>query len=1339
MKTLFIMKNTAILLYFLLVAFASYAKKIEVTNLSITAGLPSNEVTCMLQDDLGFMWFGTTNGLCCYDGYKFKIYRLSDFSELHMASNNIQYMAKDLAGKLWLVTEPGEIYIFDPTIEYCTKVEVENYLKGEIHTLLVTRNGDVLLGTGEGLFKYDEILSQFIFLKKASIRSLFEDSKGTLWVGTWKNGFFTIDLMTLEITDYAIGKKEALRVTGFAESKNGYIWISTWDDGGLYCLEEPDNPASTKYSKKISVETKAIIPENVMYGVLYDPVYDDLWVATANGLVVFLEPGRTDECQYFDRMFIGGEEVWTMCLDQNNTLWISVMGGGISKLIHKESLFGHYSLSTATQEEKIVTALYEEDDSCLWVGARKDVLLLWNRKTGEYYSYKDFEHLKHISENCNAVQAIVKEKNTDNLWLGTRYDGIYVVERQGKSIVSLQKIDNNDLQLRTIHSLAVDTAAQIWIATEQGLYIAKSYDSVQPVASLNEYINNDCVLTVYCDKDGTWIGTKKYGAFFIASNGNIVKYRIANNKLNCNNVACFYRDSQGQLWIGTQGGGISRYNEDEERFDMLDNVRMFSDDMIYSIVEDGRQNLWITTGRGLVCMSLCNKDYVVWYTHNDGLQNSQFIKGASLRLSTSDILLGGYNSIDSYVPSLSEHTDSILSPVHIVDISVMNVPISEVIRQGSRIATLFPPYTQTLVLPHNQNNLMFGFSCLSYINPQANRYAYRMVGIDKDWIYVDANNRYISYNNMTPGSYNFEVKACNESGIWSEPDRVQVTILSPPWFTWWAFCIYVIVIFLSSYIVIRMMRKRIRLQNALKIEQIEHRKTEEVNQAKLKFFTNVSHELFTPISVLQCSIDKLKLQKVSDTETLGIMKVNLQRLQRLLQQILEFRKVESGNLKLKVSRNDIVAFTRKLCEENFYPLVQARQITLNFASDSDHIMAYFDVDKLDKILYNLLSNALKYNYQQGIISVSVSEIYIQNQRNVLLKVENTGDGIPASKLPLLFKRFYEGDYRKFKTQGTGIGLSLTKDLVDMHHGTIVAHSVPGETTVFTITLPAERDVYAYEQIEEVTNDGPTNKAMELLEGDEECKSHVLLVEDDADLLIVMAKVLSIYFEVHTASNGVEAMEILQQSEQIEMIITDYVMPLMDGVKLCRTIRENSMLSHLPIIMLTAKTQIEHQLEGYQAGVDVYIPKPVEMSVLIAQVKTVIANRKLLLEKFRQKDDVNTEELGLSVVDQEFLNKAIVAVEQHLEDAEFSNEVFGDLMNMSQSTLYRKLKSLTGMSANEFIRNIRIKKACVLLQTTNLQVSDIAYMVGFTDPKYFGIIFKKEKGMSPSKYIESMKK
>ena len=491
---------------------------------------------------------------------------------------------------------------------------------------------------------------------------------------------------------------------------------------------------------------------------------------------------------------------------------------------------------------------------------------------------------------------------------------------------------------------------------------------------------------------------------------------------------------------------------------------------------------------------------------------------------------------------------------------------------------------------------------------------------------------------------------------------------------------------------------------------------------------------------MQCSVENLKMDKVSDSHTLDIMQINLRRLKRLLQQIMEFRKVESGNLKLKVSYNDIVPFIKNVCAENFQPLLERKNITMDFRCEQHSVLTWFDIDKLDKILYNLLSNALKYNYDGGIVTVSVKETDDKGKRNVVIVVENTGEGIPESKLPGLFRRFYEGDYRKFHTQGTGIGLSLTKDLVELHHGEITVSSIVGQMTSFVITLPADKGSYALDEIDEsiVAVDNAAEREI-TLEAEEQ-KSDILLVEDNPDLLSVMDKVLSRVYNVHTAANGKEAMTYLKSEGKVDIIITDYVMPEMNGIELCKAIREDETLYYLPVVMLTAKTQTEFQKLGYAAGADVYLSKPIEMSVLIAQINSIIHNRKMVAKKYLSEetsDEVKEQEPHLSESDREFLDRLVAVIEENLDNSECTNDLLYAKMNTTQSTMYRRLKSLTGLSPNELIRDIRIKKACELLRRKDMQVSEVAYAVGFTDPKYFSLIFKKVKGMSPKKYIESL--
>lgn len=1345
------MKRTFYILLFLTVFQASFAtdilqSKIDIMNMNVNSGLASNEVTCIAQDDLGFMWFGTTNGLCRYDGYQFKTYRSDYLSPSLFVSNHILLMEKDMKGNLWIVTTK-EVAKFNLVTGRTTLVNIDPSLLNKIKSLLITRGGDILLGTTAGMYKYSKENDSFMLLRKAYIRSLYEDSRGVIWVGTWGSGFFTFRLDNSEVVEYQttfLGK--SLNVTGFVEDEKHRMWISTWDNGGLLRLNDPFNPYSQDHKLYPSSEHEGHLPSGVLYKLIYDAENDEMWVGTAKGVAVLNDLEKTDGFMVYGADMLGSCEIWTLYGNGGDILWVSALGSGVSKVVRRNLSFVYNSLPDKISGSAVVASLYEDENATVWMGTRMDVLLLWDRKRDRQYSYKTVDVLKELPKEGNAVQAILKHNITGSLWLGTRYDGVYVLEYRNGKPFSLKRLRGEVSEAKGINALTQDAVGRVWIASEQGLYMGtltqnEKY-SIQPVEKVNEVIKGEGVQTLLCDSGGIWIGTKSYGAFYLSVDGKLAQYDQANKKLNYDNVLCFCRDTNGKLWIGTQGGGLSRFNESADRFEMLEVVKMFSDNAVYSIVEDGRRNLWLATGKGMVCMRLSQEDYAILYTQSDGIVNTQFVPSSSLLLANSEILFGGYNGVDCYVPHQNK-IDSIPPKTVIVDVSIMNVPLQELIDRGRIEECQLPPYTRELTLAYDQNNVMLNFSSLSYTNPQANRYAYRMKGVDKDWIYVDANKRYISYNNLVRGDYVFEVKSCNENSIWSEPVKMKLTVLSPPWLTWWAYLVYILLVVIGTYIVVRTIRKRILLQNALKIEQIEHKKSEEVNQAKLKFFTNISHELFTPLSVMQCSIESLKDDGQADGQTLRIMKINLKRLQRLLQQIMEFRKAESGNLKLKVSCNDIVLFIRNLCEENFYPLLQAKNITLNFQAEEEVIMGYFDVDKLDKILYNLLSNALKYNYQDGIVSVSVEQIVREEKRWLMLKVENTGDGIPENKLPLLFKRFYEGDYRKFKTKGTGIGLSLTKDLVELHQGAISVKSIPGETTLFTVMIPADRENYTEEQIDEEP-ERPNDVEPVGTDGEVEAEAapeeqvHVLVVEDDIDLLTVMKKVLGKFFKVSTAANGQEALAVLKSSDRIEVVVTDYVMPEMNGIALCREIRKDVALCHLPLVMLTAKTQTEYHLEGYDAGADVYLTKPVEMAVLTAQLKALIANRKLLIQKFRQKEDLNVQELGLSGLDQDFLDKAISIVEQQMENSEFSNDVFCQTMNMTQSTLYRKLKSLTGMSPNEFIRDVRIKKACILLQRFDLQISDVAYMVGFTDPKYFSLIFKKEKGMSPTKYQEMIK-
>ena len=684
--------------------------------------------------------------------------------------------------------------------------------------------------------------------------------------------------------------------------------------------------------------------------------------------------------------------------------------------------------------------------------------------------------------------------------------------------------------------------------------------------------------------------------------------------------------------------------------------------------------------------------------------------------------------------------DHIITDIKIFNHSFKNLPVE----LQQKISPVMPTYTSKIELPYKYNNFSIEFAALTYKNPELNRYAYRLQNFDRDWQYTDADRRFAYYNNLPSGTYTFQLKATNENGEWSGYVREFTVVVLPPfWATWWAYLLYMVLVLVIGVLIYRTIKKRILLQNALRLREMEKAKAEELNHAKLQFFTNITHELLTPLTIISATVDELKTQAPSHNDLYTVMNSNIQRLIRLLQQILEFRKAETGNLKLRVSPGDLAAFVRT-GTESFKPLVKKRKIHFSLLCDPESIVGYFDIDKLDKIMYNLLSNAAKYNKEDGFIQVTLS--YDEEDREfVLLRVKDNGKGISREKQATLFKRFYEGDYRKFNTIGTGIGLSLTKDLVTLHGGTISVESEVDHGTEFIVRIPIERSYYDEEQIDDEVislrqtaidyEDTPEDVIAEVQELATKANS-ILLVEDNEELLNLMTKLLGREYNVFTAENGKEGIIVLE-NEDVDLIVSDIMMPEMDGIEFCKYVKGHLEISHIPVILLTAKNKEEDRAEAYEIGADAFISKPFNLTVLHARIRNLLKYKARMAHDFKNQIVFEVKDLNYTSLDEDFIQRAINCVNNHLEDPNFDQAQFADEMLTSKSTLYKKLKSLAGLNTSSFIRNVRLKAACRIMEEKgiNIRVSELAYAVGFNDPKYFSSCFKKEFGMLPSEYIE----
>ena len=698
----------------------------------------------------------------------------------------------------------------------------------------------------------------------------------------------------------------------------------------------------------------------------------------------------------------------------------------------------------------------------------------------------------------------------------------------------------------------------------------------------------------------------------------------------------------------------------------------------------------------------------------------------------------------------STHTPTIISDFKIFHKSFDELPNK---KKKQLSGKTHPLYSKNITLTSSDNNIGIKFAALSYVHPEKKKYAYKLEGFDKDWIYTDATSRTAFYTNLPSGEYRFLVKTLNEGRVENENyEEFGIKVLPPFYKTNLALVCYLFLITISGYVFYRFQNYRYKLKEAVKVEQIERIKAEELHQSKFKFFFNISHEFLTPLSIISCSIEELKRMYNIDNKILKAAQSNTIRLNRLIEEILDFQKLENNKLKLNISYGDISSFVCNLCQENFALLAKNKNVSLCMQSEPEHIAAWFDTNKIDKILYNLLSNAIKFSYQDGrgkieiLLKAEDQESEFQ-YKTLLIKIRNIGKGIATDELPYIFNRFYENSFKQLGLKGNGIGLALTKSLVELHKGTISVTSELEEWTEFTIRIPINKTSYSNEQINEtiehrfIVNDSPEGAAIQQSQSNSEIQksskqNSVLVIEDDQDLRDSLQRLLQEKYTISMATNGEEGLKLVQDIKP-DLILSDVMMPIMDGFELCKQLKRKKETSCIPIILLTAKINDKDYLEGLNCGADAYITKPFNFNVLQANIDMVISNRKRVIDSFKSNPLTQNIDITISSYDEKFLKEAMDIVKKNMENPEFDVKHFCEIMQVSNSMLYRKLKSLANMSPNEFIRSIRLNTAKELIKQRRGNVSDIAYLVGFKDAHYFSVCFKKEFNMTPGEYMETI--
>lgn len=1343
-------------------------------HLSTDDGLPCNEVQDIFQDKEGFIWIATRYGLCRYDGYQFKTFRAALNTPGLLTNNNVFTLADDHNGTLWIGTQEG-LNAFDKRTGRIRQFTYPSLPHNVISCLLVDKEHNVWIGTDTGLAQYIPERDTIVIhrgqeagnLPNCAIKSLIQDADGDLWIGTWSNGLYRKPIERKTFISYPPLNDRNSANTVFQDSQ-GRIWVSGWDCG-LYLLNNHKNVKEVTYRHFAhrNGDDNSLL-DNIIYSIEEDPKTHSLWIGTRSGISImqyttdgerFVNYSSADEQHY-----LPGDEITSLLRDDAGHLWIGSIGGGVLMAETNKTNFRSYMspMLDGTLPVNSIQALCMDRDNNLWIGiggygiARKDA------DTGQTIPHSKLPEFAGFGNT--RINDILQRSNGE-LWFAAYDGGILIYKRKGEKVQRVNPGNASFIASYCPTSLYEDRHGNMWVGCHEGLGVKLTNGSEHRFNTIRLTDGRELpgwalhVKDIKEDADGSyWIATANVGLFHIT--GNIAnpqslcftQYAFSNQKLSVNSTLCLHTDLWNRLWVGTAGGGLYQYDRERDSFVSKNQEFNIPSDMIASIEQDEKGNLWMGTNKGLVCISLTSTISMRLYTASDGLLGNFFQHNSSCH-KDGILFFGGNNGYNSFCPAeMMEDTTS--TTCCITDIRIFNKSVSvldSILRK--KICPTLPPYVKHITIPYDQNNFNIEFALLTYKNPLQNRYAYQLEGFDNNWKYTDATQRTAYYNNLKSGNYTFKVKATNENGVWSRQECIlKIEVLPPFWATWWAYLIYIIVVIATVWQIFCMTKRRMLLKNELHLRQMEKDKIEELSHAKLQFFTNITHELLTPLTIISASVDELKLQAPSYTGIYQVMTNNVNRLMRLLQQILEFRKAETGNLKLRVAHANLADFIRKEAE-GFRPLISKRKISFNVTCTPDDIMGYFDTDKLDKILYNLLSNAAKYNEEGGEINVILT--YDSNPDFVLLRVKDNGEGISKEKQATLFQRFYEGDYRKFKTIGTGIGLSLTKDLTLLHQGTITVESEPGRGTEFTVRIPIEQSYYRDDQVEKVIE----QPAMQFMENDadeqrdnpqtdlttefndtNDCHSPsehaVLVIEDNLDLLQLMTRLLKHEYRVFTAENGREGIAVLKQ-EDISLVVSDVMMPVMDGIDFCKYVKGHIELSHIPVILLTAKNKEEDRAEAYEVGADAFIAKPFNLTVLYARIRNLLKYRERVAYDFKNQLVFEAKDLDYTTIDEDFVERAVACVNHHLDDPDYDQTLFADEMNTSKSTLYKKLKSLTGLNTSGFICNVRLKAACRLMEEKQgaLRISELAYTVGFNSPKYFTTCFKKEFGMLPTEYME----
>ncbi|GGZ24656.1 hybrid sensor histidine kinase/response regulator [Echinicola pacifica] len=1353
---------------------------INFEHLTTEEGLSQNDVNAIAQDKNGFMWFGTHDGLNKYDGYNFQVFQSDPNDSTSISSNLIFALAEDPRGYLWVGTTGNGISLLDISKEkfkrfYHKPGGLNTINNNYITQILVSSASEVWVGSQNGLnLIYSEDMKNFSiesFLSveegNLTVQSIYEDRQNTIWIGT-SQGLYYMDRKEGRYTAMPVKKFEGLLVRSISENSKGQLLVN----------------ATNRIFIKEGIDFVPTVSGN--YLSLTSDGKGRIWAGSSSGINLLSEQEKAPFFKLENEFTVHVEDHGS--INKNNVrciyrgtsgiMWIGTNGGGVNKVNLEKKGFRVYrkNVKEGSISYDKIRAIFEDSKNVLWIGTEGGGLNVdWNNAVGD--RYESFTHYKNtINSIFSIAETVLEDKRI--IWIGSEDQSLssVIFDKAGNSTVDLDFGQRHNIK-GAVFAICSDRNNTIWVGTyHQGLYrlIPKGNGDYE-VRNFTEKdgLSLHMIRSLLQDKQGNlWVGTGKglnkisYEELY-KPNPTIEVFKNIpgdDNSLAYDYILDLYETREGQIWVGTFGGGLNRLIVDgngKYSFKSFKEADGLSNNVVKGILEDNDGYIWVSTNKGLNKFDPYGGEFKT-YDVTDGLQSNEFSELAAFKRHDGEMLFGGVNGFNAFYPE--KIRDNPFRPkVAITDFQIFNKSVPLNVPFNGRVILDKAVYeSDEIHLKYWENNFTFEFAALHYAAPSKNRYRYKLEGFDHTWTETSAERRFASYTNIGHGAYKLMVQAANNDGLWNEQEvaSIKVIVAPPFWLTWWAYIIYALMFSGLLYGVRKYTLIGIHKKHQLEVEHLTMEKTEELHQMKLRFFTNISHEFRTPLTLILGPLEQLlkysgEYSATERSRMYVLMQKNARLLLKLINQLMDFRKIDQGKMKLYLIEENISKFVEDLAEP-FQLIASSKDISFEVEVPDQEIIGLLDRDKVEKILYNLLSNAFKFTPKGGTVTLK-----IERNRNsklaggdtVVIAVQDTGVGIPEDRVGKVFERFFQANEKGSSSMGTGIGLSYTKSLVEMHQGAITFVSKHKQGTTFWVELPLSKK--AYKDFELAILDGQTGfdllperwvdvdletDYLEEIPGKESENTKkqplkVLVVDDNAEIRSFIQSAFHNHFTILEAINGEQGLAVTEK-ENPDLIITDVMMPVMDGVEFCEKLKNNIKTSHIPVIMLTAKNSEDSELEGLQHGADFYLTKPFEIEKLLLSVNNLLKGREALRKRFTNEILLQPSEITVNSTDNSFLGQAMEVVEANMDNPEFTVEEFVKEMGMSRSKLHLKMKSLTDQSASEFIRTVRLKRAVQLMEQSDISVKEIMYQTGFNTASYFSKCFKKQFGVSPTEYLNT---